>query len=232
VNWLRCLWRREPPLEPGERAALRAYRSLKEADLSLPAAASRLVVVDVETSGLDPRRDRLLAIGAVAVSGGLVRLDQGFEVVLRQSEPSDGGNILVHGIGGSQQLAGRAPPRALLDFLAFAGKSPLVGFNADFDRIAIGRATQRMLGIKPANTWLDLAVLLPALFPRLAATTRTLDDWTGAFRIDNYARHDAVADALATAQLLLVTLAAAQRDGLGTAARLSRLQRHRRWLVP
>jgi DNA polymerase III subunit epsilon len=229
MNWLRWPARRGRPLEPGQRAALQAYRSREAPDLGLPWAAARIVVVDVETSGLNPYSDSLLSIGAVAVNGGLVRLDQGFETVLRQEQPSDHGNILVHGIGGSDQLAGREPARALLDFLNFAGKDPLVGFNADFDRIAIERATRRALGIKPANTWLDLAVLLPALFPRRVAGARTLDDWARMFGIDNPARHNAVFDALATAQLLLVALAAASAKNVKTWAELIGLQRAQRW---
>ena len=65
----------------------------------------RWLVVDVETSGLDAARDRLLAIAAIAVrvdwpSGRLaIVLGDSFEVVLRQEAPSTRENILLHGIG-------------------------------------------------------------------------------------------------------------------------------------
>ena len=232
MNRGRWPWGPGRRLEPGQHAALQAYRSREAPDPGMPCAAGRIVVVDVETSGLNPYRDRLLSIGAVAVNGGLVRLDQGFETVLRQEEPSDHGNILVHGIGGSEQISGREPAWALLDFLNFSGRDPLVGFNAAFDRIVIDRATRAALGIKPANVWLDLAILLPALFPRRVAGARTLDEWTDTFGIDNYSRHDAVADALATAQLLLVMLARARHEGLTSCAQLMSLQRNGRWLGP
>ena len=52
-----------------------------------------------------------------------------------------------------------------------------------------------------------------------------------AFDIDNYARHDALADALATAQLLLVILAAAEKkQGMKTCADLISLENGQRWL--
>ena len=227
MNWLTRLLRRAPALDAESIATLEAYRSLEKPDPRGPFAGQRMVVVDVETSGLDPHRDRLISIGAVTMSRKLVRFDESFEVVLQQSLPSGRENILVHGIGGSDQLAGREPAAGLLDFLLFAGKAPLVGFHADFVRIVIERATLSLLGIKPDNIWLDLALLLPIFYPRHAGAARTLDDWAGAFGIDNYARHDATADALATAQLLLVLLAEAEQRGAGSCADLSRLQKGR-----
>ena len=230
MSWLARLAGRSPALDATARAALEAYRSSPAPDLRGPLAGGRLVVVDVETSGLDPLRDRLISIGAVTVSGGRIRLDGSFEAVLRQERPSAHDNILVHGIGGSAQLAGHDPAAGLLGFLRFAGKAPLVGFHADFDRVAIERAAAGALGIKPRNPWLDLAFLAPAVFPRHARTARTLDDWMGVFGIDNHARHDAVADALATAQLLLVVLAETGKQGMTSCADLIGLEKAQRWL--
>ena len=75
--------------------------------------AARWVVVDCETSGLDAARDRLLAVGAVAVRGGHVVLGESYSAVLRQDLESDAANILVHGIGGDAQRNGRPAARVL-----------------------------------------------------------------------------------------------------------------------
>lgn len=230
MNWLSGLLRRQPRVDGAVAAALAGYRSREQPDLRAALAAQRVIVVDVEASGLDPFRDRLISIGAIAVQGGLARLDEPFETVLRQEEASDDRNILVHGIGGSAQLLGRDPASGLVDFLGFAGKAPLVAFHADFDRILIERTAAATLRMKPDNDWLDLALLAPALFPDHERTARTLDDWLHFFGIQNHDRHDALADALATAQLLLVVLAAAGGQGLATWAQLARLQKHLQWL--
>jgi DNA polymerase-3 subunit epsilon len=231
VSWLDAIFRRKPALDSAQGAALDGYRRLPPPDLGAPFAAQRALVVDVEASGLDPFHDRLLSIGAIGVRAGLARHEEAFEVVLRQDRPSGNENILVHGIGGSAQLAGRESPDGLLEFLAFAGRAPLVAFHADFDRVLIERAAAAALGLKPDNLWLDLAVLAPALLAGPAGAARTLDDWLQAFGIVNHERHNALADALATAQLLLVVLAAASRQGLGTWAQLARLQEDQRWLA-
>jgi DNA polymerase-3 subunit epsilon len=231
MSWLGRFLGRSPLLAPDDAAALAAYNARVQPDLHAALAAQRVVVVDVESSGLDPFHDRLISVAGIAVRDGLVRLDESFEAVLRQEQPSDDRNILVHGIGGSAQLEGQRPAGALLRFLAFAGKDPLIAFHADFDRILIERATRSALGMKPENAWLDLALLAPALFPDQAAAARVLDDWLRVFGIENYARHDALADALATAQLLLAVLAAAKVHGLATWANLARLQKDQRWLA-
>ena len=204
------------------------WRALAMPDLSQPMEDVRWVVVDVESSGLNPRRDRLLSIGAVAVRSGRIRYDDCFNVFLKQERPSETDNILVHGIGGSRQISGVAGDEGLLAFLEYVGKSPLVAFHAEFDRALIARAMERTVRVRLPNRWLDLAELAPALFDDEGGL-RTLDDWMGRFRIHNPARHDAVADALATAELLLIALAAARGRRLSRSEALFDLAQAWRW---
>ena len=228
--WSRLLYR-QPGLPIEYQSRLDRYRQLKEQGLGLPASETRFIVLDVETTGLNPFQDRLLTIGAVALDRGMIRLGDSFEAVLRQHAPSDHRNILIHGIDGTTQTSGREPARALLDFLEFAGKAPLVGFHADFDRVMIERATRRELGMAAGNVWLDLAVLAPALLQQRAPGARTLDDWALVFGLENHARHDASADALVTAQLFQIVLDAAARQGVTTCTGLAKLERGERWLA-
>jgi DNA polymerase-3 subunit epsilon len=95
------------------------------------------------------------------------------------------------------------PAEALLAFLEYLGKSPLLAFHVAFDQAMIGRALKLHLGYKFEHAWADLAYVAPALYPQLARSYRSLDQWMALFRIGNYARHSALADAQATAELLL-----------------------------
>jgi DNA polymerase III subunit epsilon len=230
MSWLSRLLR-PPALDAGQRAAVKAYRQCAAPDRGTPLTAMRFVVADVETSGLNPFRDSLISIGAVTVEEGRVHLCRSFEVVLRQEVPSDTRNILVHEIDGTTQISGSEPAHALVQFLAFAGKAPLVGYHAAFDRVMISRAMDRFLGIPLHNQWLDLTLLAPALLPQIMPRDASLDDWLAAYGIDNYARHDALADALATAELFLVVLAAAREKRHDRLARLLALERGKRWLA-
>ena len=143
------------------------------------------------------QRDRLIAIGAVTVEAARIDLGRSFYVVLRQPEASSRENILVHGIGGTAQREGEDPAEALLAFLEFAGKAPLVGFHAGFDDALIRRAMREFLGEPYDRRWIDLAQLAPELMPEEARARTHLDAWLERFGIEVFSRHDAAADALA-----------------------------------
>jgi DNA polymerase-3 subunit epsilon len=205
--------------------ALARLLGLRHAEDAAPLRALRWVVVDCESSGLDPERDRLLSIGAVAVREGRVDHADVFGAMLRQKETSDASNILIHGIGAEAQLGGREPAAVLDEFERYVAGGTPVAFHAAFDRALLKRAIPHW-----QRRWLDLAQLAPALYPARARSCKSLDEWLAAFAIEHPARHEAVADAYATAQLLLVLLAEAERQGLAAAGDLFAAERGGRWL--
>jgi DNA polymerase-3 subunit epsilon len=220
VTFLDRLFGRGVALDDARRGRLDTWRALPEPPLDAAPEATRLVVVDVEATGLDLRHDRLIAIGAIAVERLRIELGQSFHVVLRQHEASATDNIMVHGIGGTAQREGVPAADALLDFLAFMGKAPLVAFHAGFDETMIRRAMAEHLGEPFRRTWIDLACVAPDALPKEARQRKALDDWLALYGIDAFDRHDAVADALATGQLLLALHGAARAAGLDTLARM------------
>ena len=217
-------------LDPAVALRLDNWRARSESTLSDNFRATRLVVVDVETTGLDLVRDRLIAIGACAVENGQVVMADSFEIVLRQDKVSTKDNILIHGIGGEAQRDGEEPVEALLRFLDFLGKSPLVAFHVTFDQTMIKKAVKEYLGFEFKHPWLDLAYVMPGLLPEYARRYRALDDWSGHFRINNFARHSALADALATAQLFLCALPLAEAKHSSNYADLQSLEKAQRWV--
>ena len=188
----------------------------------------RFVAMDLETTGANMHADRVISIGAVAVAGRTARHADSFEVVLRQDQESRVDNILIHQIGGQEQRAGEEPVGALLSFLEYLDGSIAVAFRAEFDATVLRRELHAQLGIRTRQRFLDLAVVLPALFP--GTPNDTLDDWTAHFGLPPIGRHHAIADAYANAQLLLLVLEQAQRIGLRTAGDLLDLEKSQRWL--
>ena len=191
----------------------------------------RWIVVDTETSGLDPANDRLLSIGAVAVDVTGIRLDDSFEVVLRSRHTSDKDNVVIHGIGHEAQSLGVPAAEALNAFSSFVADAPCVGFHSEFDQTALSQCANAVGVPLSLRNWLDLAQLAAALVPESHRRgKRSLDDWLAKFDIDIVARHTAAGDALATAELLLRLRAMASAQRVSGFAGLVRLSRQHRWL--
>lgn len=189
----------------------------------LPAAAAldrrplreqRLVVLDLETSGLDSRQDQVLSIGAVVIEGGAIDLGQQFERTLQQQDHQLSASVLIHGLAPSAIAAGMEPAEALLDFMEFAGSSPLLAFHAAFDRRMLGRALKQSLGQHLSHSFFDAAELAQLLCPQAKIPHGGLDDWTRYFGLQVRQRHNAGADALVTAELALILFSRARRQQL------------------
>ena len=210
MNWFSRLFGTDgagsASLTSAQKARLDAWRKLPPPDAARSHFQTRYIVADVETSGLNMIKDHLISIGAVGVSNGMINPLDAFEVVLRQDIVSTHDNILIHGIGGSAQRDGVEPADALLLFLEYVGKSPLVAYHAEFDQRFIARAMKRFLGAHVELQWIDIAWVLPEIFRERIDAQVALDDWLQQFDIENIQRHNAVSDAYATAKLLQVAI--------------------------
>lgn len=232
MSWLTRIFKRGPTLTlPADQAArLAVWQARPAVDLQLSHYRSRYVVVDVEASGLNMGKDHLIAIGAVAVTNGVIDPEDSFEVILKQDVVSDTDNILIHGIGGQAQRGGVAPEDALLAYLEYVGRDPLVAYHALFDKTMIERAMQRYLGQKTHHAWIDLAWVVPELYRDLLDGHVGLDQWLALFDIENIQRHNAVSDAMATAMLLQVAMAKAAARGSESPQSFIEIEKARRWL--
>jgi DNA polymerase-3 subunit epsilon len=142
---------------------------------------------------------------------------------------TDKDNILLHGIGVGAQRTGLPPPEVLTDFERWAGASPLLGYHAAFDQTMIARASRQHLGRTLPNAWLDLARVASGLCPQ--AGGHALDDWLERFAIPCAVRHQAAADTMATAELLLRLWPMARTQRCDSFEGLTALARHQRWLA-
>lgn len=194
-----------------------------------PLDRQRLVVVDLETTGLDIKRDQVLAIGAVVIENGCIDLGQQFEATLKSQGRPLKDSVLIHELAPSTLSTGSDPAEALLAFMEFVAASPLLAFHAPFDQGMLERALLSQLDHRLQHGFIDVAELAPMLNTEARATHKRLDDWIGHFSLGASQRHHAAADALVTAELALILFSQAKRQGLDSPQALVRaLQRWRR----
>lgn len=224
--WL-TRWRGSPLT--ADQAARRERLPAPQAIDDTPLEQLRLVVMDLETSGLNIQRDQILSVGAVVIEQAAIDLGSQYECTLYRAGHRVSESILIHGIAPSAIERGVAPEDALLDFMEFAGHCLFVAFHAPFDQRMLSRGLRKDLGHRLQHRFIDVAELAPMLFPEARVGRGGLDDWQQWFGLHNSQRHNAAADALATAEIMLILLSKARREGLHTLQQLhSRLGHWRR----
>jgi DNA polymerase-3 subunit epsilon len=185
----------------------------------------RFVVLDSETTGLNPRVDRLVTIGAVAVQNGEIVLDDSFHALIKVNENTSA--VTVHGVTRDESRAGVEEPDALARFLDYLGDGVIVGHHIDHDIITFDSAYERHWGIRMSNRSLDTMDLTLHLEKDGAFADRppirrfTLDALCDLFGVIPHDRHTAAGDAFITAQVFLRLLRLALRHGRQTLGPLS-----------
>ena len=184
----------------------------------------RFVVLDSETTGLDPRKDRLITIGAVAVHGGEILLEDSFEALLKVAYNTS--SVTVHGVTRDESLHGFDEPEALQLFLPYLRDGVIVGHHIGHDVATFNVAYARHFGFQLQNRFLDTMDLTLHLerdgaFPeRERIRSFSLDTLCEMFDVIPHDRHTAPGDAFLTAQVFLRLLHLAKKVGRTELGRL------------
>lgn len=195
-----------------------------------PLGGSRLIVLDLETTGLNPMKDQVIAIGAVAIVGNAIPLDDQFDLILRRPELDIRQTVLIHGIGPEALTDGRETEDALLHLLDWMDGDPILAYHSAFDQKFLEKTLRAELGYGENHIWLDVAEIMPVFFPEANTQGKGLDNWADSFGLQASARHHAAADAMVTAELTLIAINKATQQGIHTLSDLSNKLRYQRRL--
>lgn len=105
------------------------------------------VALDCEATGLNPRQDDIIAIGAVRIVGQRVLTSERLELLVQPSRAMAADAIRVHGLRQQDLAHGLPPDEAMHRLLHFIGPRPLVGYFLEFDLALINRAVFPLLGV-------------------------------------------------------------------------------------
>jgi DNA polymerase-3 subunit epsilon len=195
------------------------YRQCFDATWSddTPIDRVRFVALDSETTGLNPRTDRIITIGAVAMQRGEIVLEDSFGALLQIARNTSA--VTVHGVTRDGSRHGTEEPEALERFLSYLRDGVIVGHHIGHDIAALNAGYERHWGFELLNRSLDTMDLTLHLERRGAFGDRppirefTLDALCDLFGVIPHDRHTASGDAFITAQLFLRLLRLASRYG-------------------
>jgi len=164
---------------------------------------TRFVVFDTETTGFNRMKDRVLSIGAVALINNTLKVNDSFEVYLKQNvfNPE---TVHIHGILKEGNNTKITELEALQQFLKYINNAVLVGHHIGFDVMMINQILERNHLPELKNRTIDTEHLYRkskhAVYQNSLPQERyTLDKICDELNVSKSDRHTATGDAFITA---------------------------------
>ena len=124
-------------------------------DPHTPITDVRYVVVDTELTGLDEKRDSIVSIGAVRMTGGKINIGDTFYRLVSPRTELTAASVVIHEIMPSDVAASPAIGPVLEEFLDFCGESVLVGHFISIDLAFLNREMKRLRSAAIRNRAVD-----------------------------------------------------------------------------
>ena len=169
--------------------------------------------LDLETGGFDPKRDAILAVGMVPLRSGTIRLGEAYETLVRPEGAFRSESIQAHQLVPHELERAPALSEVLREVDRRVAGSVLLVHNAAIDVRFLQRAHRHAALRWPGPKVVDTVALLA----RVARKARFIDpdapqhefvanlaEARRRYGLPDYGVHDALTDALATAELFLV----------------------------
>lgn len=170
-----------------------------------------LWVLDLETGGLDPRTDPILSVGMVPIRRGVVRLGDSYHSLLRSERGMSESSLKVHHILPGDLDEAPGPETVMPQVARRLAAGVLVVHQRSMDVPFLHRAFREQGIPIPAFAVIDTVQLLLRYARRHGHVTperthfpRGLADARAHFGLPPHRSHEALSDAVATAELFLV----------------------------
>ena len=182
------------------------------------------MAIDLETTGLNPRRDRIVSLAAVKFVGAepvpalvtLVNPGVGIPVAATR----------IHGIDDSMVQTAPDEASAVQRLDELCAGQVVVGHSVAFDVAVLDRARGARTALPPARAILCTQRLFAALYPTWPDVS--LEGVCTGLGVPIEGRHTALGDALTAGRLFLKLLSRIDQNGIGTLAEVFWLQRRGR----
>jgi DNA polymerase-3 subunit epsilon len=177
---------------------------------------TEFLALDFETTGLDAEHDAILSIGCTVISQGRIQLMHNDHQIIKLNIPLPKKSVVIHGITDDRILQGIHLHDALEILLPkIAGRVMLVHF-ANIEKNFINAACRRVYGQPLPAQYVDTLEVEHRRLQRkqlhVAPRQLRLFNLRDFYRLPRYHAHNALEDAIATAELFLAQVA--HGDGL------------------
>ena len=187
---------------------------------AVPLASLEAVALDTETTGLDTGKDRIVQIGAVALSGCVIDGDRIFDRTVNPDIPIPPSSTAVHGISDKDVRSAKGAGEVLPALAEWIGGRVAIGYAVGFD-LAMLRAEHARHGL-PWRPHRSLCVRQLASAAGLRLPSPSLDAIARRLGIEIPDRHNALGDARAAAAVYAALVPRLAEKGIATLAQAER----------
>jgi DNA polymerase III epsilon subunit len=149
------------------------------------------IVLDVETTGLDFKREKIIEFGAVKLVNNVIAEE--FETLINPKQEIRYSSMEIHGITSSMVENAPTIEEVMPKILEFIGESPIIAHNAIFDYSFINEACLELYGKPFNNAKIDTYQMYKDVFPD--DPSHGLESLLKRFNIEVFVRHRALPDA-------------------------------------
>jgi len=209
--------KRKNLLKNAPEGPLRDFLSVPFPGLDTPIDNVDILAVDFETTGLDAKQDKLLSVGFITLKQRQISLKTAYHQIIKTKAQLEESNVIIHHITDSQKEQGQALALVVETLLkALAGKVMLVHF-ARIEKQFLTEACHELYGMAPIFPMIDtLALAKRRLDKRDVAydpSELRLNNLRNKFKLPEHHAHNALNDAIATAELFMAQMSKANKGG-------------------
>ncbi len=168
--------------------------------------SDEVVVFDCETTGLKPKIDDIISIGAVKVKGNKILTNEAIHIFVKQNKQINHESITIHQIRHCDLDEAISIEEAIEKFLYYIGNRKLVGYYLEFDVAMINKTIKPMFGITLPNKQEEVSAIYYdkkiATIPQGHVDLR-FDTILNDLDLPKFQAHDALNDAIMTAMMYL-----------------------------
>jgi len=166
-----------------------------------------IVSLDFETTGLNPQTDQILSYGKVHIKGGVIKLSSAKHELIKPDTLIPESSAIIHHITDDQAINGRPIAQVLPELLEYlSGKVMLVHYNK-IEQGFLNAACKKLYGSPFMIPTIDTLVLAKRILSHRNHTLPTnrlrLFNLQADFKLPRYKAHNALNDAISTAELFL-----------------------------
>jgi len=168
--------------------------------------SDEVVIFDCETTGLKPKVDDIISIGAVKVKGNKILTNEAIHIFVKQDKQISHESITIHQIRHCDLDEAISIEEAIEKFLYYVGNRKLVGYYLEFDVAMINKYIKPMFGITLPNKKEEVSAIYYdkkiAKIPQGHIDLR-FDTILKELDLPKLQAHDALNDAVMTAMMYL-----------------------------